>query len=117
MVIRRGQVWWVDFEPAIGALRAAVALKSDLTLARQNLALAYAQKGDAVGALREYRALAQLHPELADAWFQSARLLAATGDKAAAQTCLRRALEVGGEELREAARADPLLAGLDVAPK
>lgn len=105
------------FEPAIAALRAALALKSDLTLARQNLALAFAQKGDDVGALREYRTLAQLHPELADAWLQLARLLAAAGDKDEAQTCLRRALDVGGDALREAARADPVLDGLDFAPK
>ena len=104
------------FEPAIVALRAALALKSDLTLARQNLAFAYLQKGDVVGALREYRALTQLHPEMADAWFQCARLLSAAGETAEAQRCLRRALELGGDELREAARADPVLDGLDDVP-
>lgn len=106
-----------NVEPAITALRAALVLRTDLALARQNLAAAYVQEGDTAAALREYLTLAQLHPELADAWFQSARLLAAAGDLVEAEKCLRRAVDAGGDAVREAARADPLLGRLDVAPR
>jgi tetratricopeptide (TPR) repeat protein len=103
-------------DDAIASLRAALVLKSDLPFARENLAWAYARKGDATLALREWRTLAQLHPELPQPWLESARLLAAAGEKAEAARCVQRAVEAGGDAAREAVRRDPLLAELDLAP-
>lgn len=101
-------------QEAIPWLKEAVALKSELEVAQNLLALAYLQSGNVNEAKERYEMLTRMFPRSPVACLQLARIAYRSGERQQTIEWLRRAWKRGREPVKRAILEDPDLKDLEV---